>query len=72
MAGYIEGTQAIIDKCYSDDCPKDEPFADAYDALMADFEEVMPTIGAMVSGMISRWRLHRLFSKCDGCQGLSY
>jgi len=67
MAGYIEGTQAIIDKCYSDDCPKDEPFADTYVALLDDYVEVTPSImGAVLSGMISRWRLHRLFSKCEG------
>ena len=63
MAEYIEGTQAIIDKCYNDDCSKDESFADAYESLMEDFQEVVPSIGAITSGLISRARLHWLFSK---------
>ena len=68
MNEYIEGTDRIIDRCHSDECSKDELFADAYEELMADFEEVMPSVGGLMSGLISRGRLHRMFRKCEGAE----
>ena len=68
MDEYIEGTNAIIDRCHSDECPKDEFFADKYEEFMVDFEEVMPSVGGLMSGLISRARLHRIFRNCEGAE----
>ena len=68
MDEYIEGTNLIIDRCYADGFSTDELFATAYEELMADFEEVMPFIGGIASGLISRFRLHRMFRNCEGAE----
>lgn len=68
MDEYIKGTNLIIDRCHSDKCSTDQLFVDAYEELMSDFEEVIPAVGGIVSGLISRVRLHRLFRKCKGAE----
>ena len=68
MDEYIEGTNLIIDRCHSDECPNNELFADKFEEFMADFEEVMPAVGGLMSGLISRARLHRMFRKCEGAE----
>ena len=68
MDEYIQGTNLIIDRCHADQCATDELFAVAYEELMADFEEVMPSVGGLMSGLISRGRLHRMFRNCEGAE----
>lgn len=68
MDEYIEGTNLIIDRCHADKCSTDELFAVAYEDLMVDFEEVMPSVGGIMSGLISRGRLHRMFRNCEGAE----
>lgn len=68
MNEYIEGTNRIIDRCHADECSTDEMFAAAYEELMADFEEVMLSVGGILSGLVSRGRLHRMFRNCEGAE----
>ena len=63
MKDYIEGSNAIIDKCYTDECSKDELFGEAFYGLVSQYGEIMYGLGGLTAGLVSKWVLHRMFSK---------
>ena len=65
MTEYAQAAEAIIEKCYSDECSKDECFEEAWEELMTQYNAVLPSVGGMVAGLISRAILHWTFSKCE-------
>lgn len=65
---YVEGTNAILEHCHSHRYPCDKLFYEVYDELTKSYEETLPQLGGMISGLISKALLHRMFKNCEGAE----
>lgn len=66
MNKYVEDTNAMLEHCHNHKYPEDTPFMEVFDELAAYLDEVVPQVGGLVSGMISKSLLHRMFSELRG------
>jgi len=68
MKKYVEDTNALLEHCHSHRYPEDKPFDEVYDELTKSYEAVVPQIGGLISGLISKALLHRMFRNCEGSE----
>mmetsp|Transcript_23724 Transcript_23724/g.37216 ORF Transcript_23724/g.37216 Transcript_23724/m.37216 type:complete len:902 (-) Transcript_23724:202-2907(-) len=68
MKQYVEDTNAMLEHCHIHRYPDDKPMVEVYDELTKTYEEVVPQVGGIVSGLISKALLHRMFRNCEGSE----
>ena len=68
MNKYVEDTNAMLEHCHNHKYPDDKPFMEVFDELAEYLDEVVPQVGGLVSGMISKSLLHRMFRNCEGAE----
>lgn len=68
MTKYVKDADAIIEHCHSHQYPIDKPFSEVYDELTTTYEEIVPQVGGLISGLISKALLHRMFKNVEGAE----
>jgi len=70
MDDYVQRSEEVIKICHDDTYMQDASFGSVVESIMKKFDELLPLVGAVMSGMISRWRLDRMFHGCEGAKDL--
>jgi len=68
MQQYVKDTNALLEHCHSHRYPDDKAFVEVYDELTKTYEAVVPQVGGLISGLISKALLHRMFRNCEGTE----
>ncbi len=68
MKQYVEDANAMLEHCHDHRYPNDKPMAEVFEELTKTYEEVVPQVGGIVSGMISKALLHRMFRNFEGTE----
>ncbi|KAL7441494.1 hypothetical protein ACHAXM_011541 [Skeletonema potamos] len=68
MNKYVEETNALLEHCHNHCYPEDKPFDEVYDDLTKSYKAVVPQVGGIISGLISKGLLHRMFRHCEGSE----
>ena len=67
MNKYVADTNALLEHCHNHLYPDDKPMVEVFDELTKIYEAVVPQVG-LVSGLISKALLHRMFRNCVGSE----
>ena len=65
LIGYQQYSQELFNDCQDDEYLKDSSFGDTVRETMNRFEGLIPRIGAIMTPLISRWRVHKMFEGRD-------
>eukprot|EP00986_Skeletonema_menzelii_P005861 scaffold2200_cov117-Skeletonema_menzelii.AAC.2 len=68
MNQYVTDTNALLEHCHNHRYPDDKPMVEVYDELTQIYEAVLPQVGGLISGLISKALLHRMFRNCEGSE----
>ena len=68
MSKYVEDSNAVVEHCHSHEFPVNKPFVEVFDELSSYLVEVVTQVGGLISGMISKSLLHRMFRNCKGAE----
>lgn len=68
MKQYVADTNALLEHCHNHRYPDDKPMVEVFDELTKIYEAVVPQVGGLVSGLISKALLHRMFRNCEGSE----
>lgn len=68
MKQYVKDTNALLEHCHGHRYPDDKPMVEVFEELAKTYKEVVPQVGGLVSGMISKALLHRMFRNCEGTE----
>lgn len=68
MKRYVTDTNALLEHCQNHHYPDDKPMVEVYGELTEIYQAILPQVGALISGLVSKALLHRMFRNCEGSE----